>query len=175
MVTIEEIQAAYYMVAATGVIVAAGFYILNLREQRRNMRLTLETRRISLVNQIGSNLISMDGSWIHFELLNWEWTDFEDFTRKYGRRSNLEACAKRNMLFSAYNNGGVLLRKGLLGAEDLYDAGMQGVIWIWAKYKPIIEEHRSRANGQDSLRDMEYLAGEMMKVKLKRDPSFKLP
>jgi hypothetical protein len=29
MVTIEEIQAAYYMVAATGVLVAAAYYVFN--------------------------------------------------------------------------------------------------------------------------------------------------
>jgi hypothetical protein len=35
LVTIEEIQAAYYMVAATGVLVAAGYYVINLQITRR--------------------------------------------------------------------------------------------------------------------------------------------
>jgi hypothetical protein len=43
MVTIEEIQAAYYMVAATGVLVAAAFYILNIRETMRNRRGTFSS------------------------------------------------------------------------------------------------------------------------------------
>jgi hypothetical protein len=30
MVDLAEIQAAYYMVAATGVLVAAGYYVLNM-------------------------------------------------------------------------------------------------------------------------------------------------
>jgi len=41
MVSFEEIQAAYYMVAATGVLVAAVFYVLNLRISRRNQDLSL--------------------------------------------------------------------------------------------------------------------------------------
>ncbi|MDH5364755.1 MAG: hypothetical protein OEY99_02855 [Aigarchaeota archaeon] len=41
MVSFEEIQAAYYMVAATGVLVAAVFYVLNLRISRRNQELSL--------------------------------------------------------------------------------------------------------------------------------------
>jgi len=41
MVTLEEIQSVYYIVAATGVLVAAVFYILNMRETTRNRRLTL--------------------------------------------------------------------------------------------------------------------------------------
>jgi hypothetical protein len=52
MVDLSEIQAAYYMVAATGVLVAAVFYIMNLREQRRNARLTLETRKIGLIDSL---------------------------------------------------------------------------------------------------------------------------
>lgn len=36
MVSVEEIQVAYYMVAATGVLIAAVFYILNLRISQRN-------------------------------------------------------------------------------------------------------------------------------------------
>ena len=44
MVDLAEIQAAYYMVAATGVLVAAVYYILNIRTTQRNMKQTLETR-----------------------------------------------------------------------------------------------------------------------------------
>jgi hypothetical protein len=38
MVSFEEIQAAYYMVAATGVLVAAIYYIMNLRNAVRDRR-----------------------------------------------------------------------------------------------------------------------------------------
>jgi hypothetical protein len=45
---LAEIQAAYYMVAATGVLVAAVFYILNLQTQRKNTWINQETRQIQL-------------------------------------------------------------------------------------------------------------------------------
>lgn len=38
MVELAEIQVAYYMVAATGVLIAAAYYVLN-------MRATLQTRQ----------------------------------------------------------------------------------------------------------------------------------
>ena len=40
MVELAEIQAVYYMVAATGVLVAAVFYMFNLRETMRNRKAT---------------------------------------------------------------------------------------------------------------------------------------
>jgi len=44
MVSFEEIQAAYYMVAATGVLVAAVYYILNMRVAQKTSKQTLDTR-----------------------------------------------------------------------------------------------------------------------------------
>jgi hypothetical protein len=68
-----------------------------------------------------------------------------------------------------------MLRKGMVEAEDLHDMGMMSVLALWAKYEPIVMEMRRRYWGQDYLRDFEFLAGEMMKIKLLRDPSYKMP
>ena len=46
MISLAEIQAAYYTVAATGVLVTAIYYIYNVIMTQRNMRLNQETRRI---------------------------------------------------------------------------------------------------------------------------------
>ena len=48
MVDLAEIQAAYYMVAATGVLVAAVFYILNIRISQRNQELMLKAQHQTL-------------------------------------------------------------------------------------------------------------------------------
>jgi hypothetical protein len=175
MVSFEEIQAAYYMVAATGVLVAAVFYILNLREQRRNMRLTLETRRISLIESIASRIITLEGGRILQDLMRCEWTDYEDFVRKYGSLYNPDANAKRLFYYGTYDSLGAMLRRGIVEAEDLSDHIGTGVIDFWAKYKPVIEESRRRLHGPNWLRDFEYLAGEMMKELIKKDPSYKVP
>jgi hypothetical protein len=46
MVDLAEIQAAYYMVAATGVLVAAIYYIQNMREAERNKKIQLSRARM---------------------------------------------------------------------------------------------------------------------------------
>ncbi len=175
MVSIEEIQAAYYMVAASGVLVAAVFYIMNLKEQRRNMRLTLESRRIGTVLEITGRMADVDTTQTFFELMNWEWNNYDDFYRKYGSNNNAEAAGKMYTMFNRYNANGALLRKGMVNIEDLYDSASQSVIWLWEKYKPIIEEVRRRYNGQHYMRDFEYHAGEMIKYVNTLDPSYKVP
>ncbi|MFH2112712.1 MAG: hypothetical protein ABIJ47_15805 [Candidatus Bathyarchaeota archaeon] len=170
-----EIQAAYYMVAATGVLIAAIFHVLNMRATRRNMELTLQTRRMGQAENIAQQTRDSQGMRAYFELLNMEWMDYDDFEKKYGSDNNVENAAMRYATWSSYNSIGSMLRKGMVEAEDIYDAGMIGVIFLWAKFKDVIEESRRRYNGQDYLRDFEYLAGEMLKVKLRKDPSYKVP
>ena len=81
MVDLAEIQAIYYMVAATGVLVAAVFYILNMRETTRN-------RRLTLTNNLMQNFTSEEGSRRWLELMTMEWKDFDDFRAKYDSSLN---------------------------------------------------------------------------------------
>ncbi len=95
-----------------------------------------------------------------FELMNYEWKDYEDFERKYGSDDHVDAAAKRLAMWHNLNAVGGTLRNGVLGAEDCYDAGMHSyVVYTWAKYKPIIEENRRRYNGKDYLRELGVLCG----------------
>jgi hypothetical protein len=167
-----DVQTVGVMVTATSVSVAAIYYIMTLRVQQRNMRLTLETRRIGLIDSLASRLQSPEGSRIWIEVINCEWKDYEDYVQKYGPGSREHAM--RQFIFGIFNNAGAMLRKGMVEAEDLYDHFWgTGIIQFWAKYGPVLEVAR-KWNGRDWLMDVEYLAGEMLKVKLKRDPAYKV-
>jgi len=69
-----------------------------------------------------------------------------------------------------------MLRDGVLEADDCYDAGMYNFpVYIWTKYRPIIEENRKRYNGKDYLKNLEFFSDEMMRVMKERDPSYVFP
>ena len=59
--------------------------------------------------------------------------------------------------------------------ESLYNMGIFGVIFFWEKFKDVIQEQTRIYNGADWGQDIELLASEMLKIKLRRDPSFKAP
>ena len=168
MVDLAEIQATYYMVAATGVLVAAAFYILNLRETTRN-------RLISQTNTLLQTFMSEGGQKSWGELLNMEWRDYEDFEKKYGSDYNLDNFAKRQSLFYQFDTLGHMLRKGLADRETLYNTTGIAASWTWTKFKSILSENRRRYAGRDVFTGFEYLAGEMMKMKHLRDPSYNIP
>lgn len=83
------------MAAAIGVCLAAVYYMLTLRTSQRNIRMSLESRKIELTNNILNNLLFED-SWKGFaDVMNMEWSDFDDFTKKYDSTVNPELFAKR--------------------------------------------------------------------------------
>ena len=168
MVDLTEIQAAYYMVAATGVLVAAAYYIMNLRENRKNMRVTL-------TNNIMLNLGTPTGMKQIIELLQMEWTDYEDFERKYGTENNLESASVRLSLWYTYNTLGELLRRGLVDENTLYNAMGWGVVSIWKKFESVVAEHRRRYMSRDQWTGFEYLAGRMLARMKAVDPSYVVP
>jgi hypothetical protein len=155
--------------------VAAIYYIITLRTQQKNMNLTLETRRVGLIDSIATRIVNRDGYHDYFELLRYEWKDYEDFEKKYGTENNVDASAKRYSLFNSYDTVGMMLRREMVDADDLYDMGLSGVVFIWAKYKPIIEEGRRRYLGKKYFENFEFLAEELYRIAKERDPSYVLP
>jgi len=177
-----DAQTVGVLVTAASVTVAAIYYIFTLRMNRKTQELALktqqqnlETRRLGLVDSIITRTYDEGFMRNVLELLRYEWTDYGDFEKKYGSENNVEAAAKRFGMWLSLNAVGGMLRNGVLSTEDCYDAGLHGLLMLWVKYKPIIEEVRRRYWGKDYLKDYEFLSNEMMRVMKEKDPSFVFP
>lgn len=147
MVDLGEIQAVYYMVAATGVIVAAIYYVYNMRISQRNSALvlkaqeqTLETRQAQLYMQLFQSLNSEEFIKRYIDLLNMEWSDYDDFEKKYGSDEHPENFAKRFSTFYLYDGVGYLLQRGLLDEETAYRLCGLASCYVWKKYEKVIKE-----------------------------------
>ena len=165
MVELAEIQFAYYMLAATGVLVAAIYYIISLRYN-------MKAREIEICRMALSDFISEQGMQRYATMMNMEWKDYEDFMEKYGY-SNPEMFSKWVSQFLIWEMNGILIKNKVVKAEKLYDMGAYGAILGWEKYKAIIQSRRNVAWGQDYMSNAEFFAQEMLKIKTKNDASFK--
>jgi hypothetical protein len=167
MVDLAEIQAAYYMVAATGVLVAAVFYIINLRETAKN-------RRVALTTSLMQSFISEEGSKRFMELMNMEWKDMSDFDKKYDSSVNLDNFAKRNTLWNTCEILGYQYRCGLIDFGTLWAICNNAVPTTYVKFKPVLDEYKRRGwHPQNMYENFEYLAFEISRKMEKMDPSFK--
>jgi hypothetical protein len=167
MVDLAEIQAAYYMVAATGVLVAAVYYVINLKETSINRRIALTNSMLIPLN------MTEEGNRRFGELMSMEWKDYNDFYSKYDSTVNLNNFAKRVTVWNTFDAIGYEYRKGVLDAETVYGVLNMSAVNMWLKFKPIIDEYRKTDYGRDMYVNFEYLAGEMARMKAERDASWK--
>lgn len=156
------------MVAATGVLVAAVFYILNLRISQRNQELmlkaqqqTLETRQAQMFMNIyqqvtsktfiqANNLAFEDSQWSTWEELQNHWKDTE-FRESF------------NIVGTYYEGLGVLVRENLLNIRlvALLICGM--TLRYWERLGPVVDDARKGMEFSRFLSESEYLYGELMK------------
>jgi len=165
MVDLAEIQFAYYMLAATGVLVAAIYYIISLRYN-------MKAREMEMCQLFASQYISEQGMQRYATMMTMEWKDHEDFMKKYGY-SNPEMFGKWVSQFFVLETMGILIKSGVVNAEKMYYIGGFGGIWMWEKYKDIIQGRRGIAWGHDYMINAEYCSKEMVKIKTKHDASFR--
>jgi len=165
MVDLAEIQAAYYMVAATGVLVAAAYYVLNMRETSRNRRSNMANTYMQYFNTDEFQL-----KWM--EVLNMQFSDFEDFKRKYDSSVNPQSYAKRMAIWNIWDSIGRQVREGFIDLDDLGSSSEASAVMAWRKFKPIIEGYRGWQMPKDAWSNFEYIANICQKRLRDRDPEF---
>jgi hypothetical protein len=173
LVDLVGIQAAYYMVAATGVLVAAVFYILNLQAQQKNMKANLETRQAQLFRDFLKTQKSLEFTKIMRELFfDWKWTDFDDYWKKY---TDPEPITKFNMLVTYWEGLAVMVRRGLISPELIYDLNYNTIIGLWERFALIISGMRVKSSSPQLYEPIEWLYGEMKRIQASKGHSYIIP
>jgi len=176
MVDLAEIQAAYYMVAATGVLVAAVYYVFNMRatlqirrEANRTQHQQLETRQAQMFMGIYTQITTKEFSSAFWKIMGSNWSNYEEY-RELSKDPEFQNAGQ--IVGSYYEGVGVLVREGLLDIRwvALLMCGMTRR--FWEKMKPIIEEGRRAMGFPRWMSETEYLYGELMRY-LEKHPELK--
>ena len=141
-------------VQTVGILVGIAIALWQIRDMNK-------TRRLQMIQQIWEWLSSEESYTRIGTLLQMEWTDYEDFNRKYGVRFNLENYAKRYAAMGKLNGLGYLVKEGAIDLGTVYDHSSPIVIWLWVKFEPIIKELRKMST-PDMLNWWEYLVDKLM-------------
>ena len=153
----------------TGIGLAASivYYanILNNANRTRELQLksqeqALETRQASIFTQIAYQLYSKEHVTIYFELIDWEWNDYQDFYSKYGQGENR---VKRMMVWLNFDLVGRLMREGLLDRLLVSQLLGSAILRSWNKFEPIIIEDRKEM-GPHWMTEWEYAFNEIKQV-----------
>jgi hypothetical protein len=174
-VDLGEIQAAYYMVAATGVLVAAAYYILNLRVIQRNQELTLkaleqsakaqqqtlETRQAQIFINVNDRIQSNEFQTAYDKVVMTPWATWEEYSKLY--RDDKEFRDAERLTQGIFEGMGVLVREGLLPVRmvALLICGVTRL--YWERHIPVIDEGRRVTGSRRLYSENEYLYDELIK------------
>ena len=145
------------LVAIFGVLAGFSYYVLTVRNAQKSQKIAEESRQIQAI----SGYFQSEGDYrAIIELMNMEWTDYDDFERKYGSDNNPDNYAKRQLIWNQFNNLGYMLKNDLLDRKGTFDLMHALPIAMWAKFGDVIKEIRRRYNQPLACKYFEYLAEE---------------
>jgi hypothetical protein len=166
MVDLVVLQSLSYTAGALSVVLGVIYYAINLREQTRSRRVTLTTSLLQ-------SFVSREGLRLLEDLWLMEWSDFDDFVRKYDSTVNPDNLAIRTSVFIQCEVLGLQYRTGVIDLDTLFSVCNVNIPQLWVKFKPVIEEYRKRGvYSKIEFENFEYLAGELTKLMEKKDPDF---
>ena len=121
-----------------GIIVAIIYYTLTLRNANKTQKLQLETRQATLFMGLYETYRSPEFRKQWTNILNQEYTDFDDFWNKYGLENNPEAWANWQSVASFFHGMGILVKKGLVEPSLLEELISPSVFFAWVVMGPIV-------------------------------------
>ena len=147
------------IIAIFSFVIGLTYYVMVLRNQQKNQKHAEETRKIQLVLNINQN-IATDEATNWDNILDMEWTDYEDFISKYGAKANPDLARIRLGIWKTMNASGMLLKDGLIDISTYVNYVGDASPIIWNKFKPIIEKQRILFDNPEHYFGIEYLAQE---------------
>ena len=139
-------------------MIALIYYALQIRNQNRN-------RELQIFMDIFKSISSEENQRTWAELLYAEFTDYEDYMKKYDSSTNPEHYGKRGSVWWNYNAIGFLLKRGHVSIDEVLDLiGTQAVL-LWDKWGDMIFEVRENQGISNYFTGFEHLVNEIKKFR----------
>ena len=174
MVTLDEIQAVYYMVAATGVLVAAIYYVMNIRTNQKMMKTTLESRQAQMLLTFFQGFNDPAFQKAFNEITHWTWSSNEEFWKRYGPDSP-DKWMNRSKVGAYLEGLGVFVKNGLISAELVDDLMSGYVIGYWQRFRDITYDYRKIHNSPEAGEHIEYLYDKVYQIYRRQHPEVAMP
>jgi len=158
MVDMVLLQTVSYLIAAISFAVTCVYYIINLQNTQKNMKMTLETRQAQLFMQLYSQYYNKD--WLEalrkttFDI---KFEGLDEWEEKYGPTTNPEAYKSMDLLSHYFEGAGVLVKRGLIDSSLVSDLLSEEFIDYWEKFGFMFKEYRRRSNNPKLCENQEYL------------------
>jgi hypothetical protein len=149
---VVDIQTISIAVASASVVLAAIYYVFQVRHQTK-------IRQTDLLTRLYSIMVSKDWLEAWQKVQSREALNYGDYLEKYG-------IVELNEIFVFFDQLGRLMKRGLIDIE-LIPLTYGQVSVTWEKIKPVLEGSRKRYNAPKHGEYAEYLCSELKKIEQK--------
>ena len=166
MVEAVTFQTIFQFLQTVSIMVGIAYYLMILQNQQKTQKHQQETKKTQLFMQLYQSSSNVENSETYWDIIGYEWDDYEDFVNKYGPRANPESAHRVIAYYYVLDGLGMLVRNDVIDIETVYRMLGRRIINIWFKVETIMEELRKELDpGPDYLEDFEYLALEMVRIR----------
>ncbi len=150
-----DISTVSIVIASTGVLIAATYYILQIRHQNR-------MRQTDLLMRLHLAFSSKERVEAALKYMNTEYKDYDDFVERYGLPFAEGQVQTVFLMMGMFFEGiGILLKRKLVQLDLVTD--LFAVEMLWLKWKPLAEGLRKVTNNPHFGEWFEYVYNEMKK------------
>jgi hypothetical protein len=150
-----DVQTVSIAIASAGILIAAVYYVLQIRHQTR-------IRQTDLIMRLYTVFGSQEFGESYQEVINIKTKDTDYLTKSSDDASNKTKLAVRTI--AAFFEGvGVLLHRKLINIEIVDDLFSSPIMMAWEKLEPIIKSTREQRKRPQIWEWFEYLYNEMKK------------
>jgi hypothetical protein len=164
---VVEVQTISIIFASVGVMVAAIYYLLQIRLQTKIRQTDLLVRLAPWLNMTSSELQQA-----MVKIINLEFKDYDDFVKKYGPLASEKPEQMAIMTIGNYcETLGTLVRRGLVNINLVYEFWGHNLLLYWEKLKPVAEGAMKQYDqpwyGESAQSNAEYLYNELKRIEQK--------
>jgi len=163
MIDLAMLQVVRDFVAIFGVIAGFSYYVLAVRNTRKNQQLQLETRQAQLFMSLYNRFSETEYNEKLNEFLTSEWDTWKDMYDKSVPTADPKAYSRMMSLLHYFEGIGVLVQRKQIDPDLVADLMSNTTLQVWNKFKPILEEVREVFKRPSSFEGFEYLAEQIMK------------
>ena len=155
------------LVTIFGVIAGFSYYVLTVRDNKKNQELALkaqeqalETRQAQLFMQFMNPAMSGEKPQYYAEIMDWEWSDYDEFQRIRSDPKNMKGFSEISIYLESI---GSYVRLGFIPIRLVAVTMSMWVTGFWNKFGSMIVERRVRENKPRWLSETEHLYNELTK------------
>jgi hypothetical protein len=153
-----------------GLIVSILYYSFTIQNATK-------TRKTQLFTQIYRERYNPENIQRWWEMMSWDWEDFEDYYGKFGGFGlDPELSAISVAQFSYYDGLGLLVKNNMVDVLTVFQLMSAPIISIWFKFETVLKAMRAMENGpgENYMESFEFLADEMIRLRLEKGMSLPL-